>query len=187
MTSFESKLRENPEPASGQAESDAQGTAESLRDEARFTADAVKDQFASTADVVRRHAEEVANAVKEHARAIAEDQKSVGAEQLTRFAQAIDRTAGSLKDELPQAADFARSAAARISAYSDRLRERRVEDLAQDASNVARANTAALFALSLAAGFVASRFLKSSAPPAARREAGRIQPSHPHPASETRT
>lgn len=165
-----------------QTRAKAKASASAARDEVRQTAADVQDELASAAESVKGQVGDLGNAVEQRARAIADDKKAAGAEQLSGLARAIDHAANELQGELPQAAGYVRQAAAKIDTVSTMIRERKIEELVREANDFARTNTVAVFGISLAAGFVLARFLKSGAPSPSRPMSA-AHHAQPHPAS----
>jgi hypothetical protein len=105
---------------------------------------------------------DAAESLKGRAREIAEEQKTAGARRIHAFGGAVHDAADELGKEIPGAAGYIRSAAEQIEGASARLRASSVDDLMARLERFARAQPAATFAGSVMAGFVLSRFLKSS-------------------------
>jgi len=83
--------------------------------------------------------------------------------QVDTFAKAVDDAANRLKSENQEGlASFASHVASSITSLADRLRDRSVDDLANDARDLARTNPAMFLAGSVAVGFGLTRFLKAS-------------------------
>lgn len=83
--------------------------------------------------------------------------------QVDTFAKAVDDAANRLKSENQEGlASFATHVASSITSFADGLRERSVDDLANDARELARTNPAMFLAGSVAVGFALTRFLKAS-------------------------
>ena len=84
--------------------------------------------------------------------------------QADQFARAVDVAANRLKEDNQEGlASFATHVASSITSLADHLRERSVDDLANDARQLARSNPAMFLAGSVAVGFGLTRFLKASA------------------------
>jgi hypothetical protein len=92
----------------------------------------------------------------------AEQQKRSGGEQLASIAHAIEAAARELERPVPEAARFARDAAAKVENVSKALRESSFEDLVNELNRFARSQPATVFIGALLAGFAVSRLLKSS-------------------------
>jgi hypothetical protein len=99
----------------------------------------------------------------EGAKSAAERQKAAGADQFGRVVGAVHGAAGALQQELPGVAAYIDDAASRLEQAASAVRERSLETLARDASDLGRRQPAALFAGSVLVGFALARFLKSSA------------------------
>ncbi len=94
--------------------------------------------------------------------------------QVDTFAKAVDDAANRLKSENQEGlASFATHVASSITSFADGLRERSVDDLANDARELARTNPALFLAGSVAVGFGLTRFLKASS-----RISGEAQGGH---------
>jgi hypothetical protein len=104
----------------------------------------------------------VSHRVAEEARSFAAEQKDEGAERLDGVAQAIHSAAQQIGRELPQAAGYIHDAAARLEEASSMVRERSLDDLVGMVDDFAHRQPAAFFGGSVLAGFLLSRFLKSS-------------------------
>jgi len=100
--------------------------------------------------------------LKDKAQEIAEEQKTEGARRIHAFGQAVHGAADELGKQIPGAASYVHSAAEQIESASVRLRASSVGDLVGRLERFAREQPAATFAGCVMAGFVLSRFLKSS-------------------------
>jgi len=98
----------------------------------------------------------------EQAEKLAERPKQMGADHAEQIAKAVHKAADQLQDEMPKAAEFVHMAAAQLEKGADTLRNRGISELAGQFNNLGRREPLALFGAALAAGFVASRFFKSS-------------------------
>jgi hypothetical protein len=74
----------------------------------------------------------------------------------------VHGAADELGKEIPQAADYVHTAAESLETAAEHLRNRSVEDLIGSFNRFARQQPIAAFAGAILAGFVVSRFLKSS-------------------------
>jgi len=101
--------------------------------------------------------------VKQSARKVAEQQKEAGADQIGGVARAVHEAAREIEDKMPQAAKFVHNAATRLEGAAASLREGSLGDLLCSFKNFARSHPAGFFGGAVLAGFVLSRFLKSSA------------------------
>jgi hypothetical protein len=93
---------------------------------------------------------------------IAEEQKQAGASQIDEMAKAVHGAANELQQQMPKAAEFVHAAASRLEQGAGALRERSIKDLVNGFSNFGRKEPLAFFGGAMVAGFVISRFLKSS-------------------------
>jgi hypothetical protein len=95
---------------------------------------------------------------------MADRQKRAGAERVGSIARAVRSAAGNLEREMPAAAEFIESAARRIEEKSADYRDRSLDEIFGEITAFARRQPIAFFGGALLAGFVFSRFLKSSPP-----------------------
>jgi hypothetical protein len=105
---------------------------------------------------------DVAESLKDKTKEVAEEQKTEGARRIHAFGQAVHGAADELGKEIPSAASYVHSAAEQIEGASARLRASSISDLTSRLERFAREQPAATFAGCVMAGFVLSRFLKSS-------------------------
>jgi hypothetical protein len=101
---------------------------------------------------------------EERARSMAERQKRAGAERVGSMARAVRDAAGNLEREMPAAAEFIQNAARQIEEKSADYRDRSIDEIFSEVAAFARRQPALFFGGALLAGFVLSRFLKSSPP-----------------------
>jgi len=103
-----------------------------------------------------------AEALRNTAADFAEAGKRQGAERIDRLGRAVHGAADELGKEIPQAADYVHTAAEGLETAAEHLRDRSVDDLIGSFNRFARQQPIAAFAGALLAGFVVSRFIKSS-------------------------
>jgi hypothetical protein len=113
----------------------------------------------SAADTLKERATE---ALRNTASDFAEAGKQQGAERIDRLGRAVHGAADELGKEIPQAADYVHTAAESLETAAKHLRNRSVEDLIGSFNRFARQQPIAAFAGAILAGFVVSRFIKSS-------------------------
>jgi hypothetical protein len=132
---------------------------ETVSDAADAAAAAAREAGGKAADT----ASELFEPIKQDALDRAEEQKRAGADRLSGMAQAVHQAADQLDPELPpQARTYIHEAADGIDRMSAAIRDRSVGDLMETAGDFARRQPAAFFGGAVLAGFVLSRFLKSS-------------------------
>lgn len=102
--------------------------------------------------------------LKESAEKALDENKSVGADKLKLFADAINGAAPSLEKEMPQVASYIREAGAWVEQSADNVRSQKFEVLLESAGTFARNNPAVAFGFAALSGFALSRFLKSERP-----------------------
>jgi len=116
------------------------------------------------AEEARQDAEDMAGRAKEQGRSMLERQKDSAAAQVDSVTHAFRNAAGQLQGEgEPQAGRYISMAAEQLESLGRGLREKNMDTLFRDAEDLARRSPGAFFAASLIAGFLFSRFLKSSA------------------------
>ena len=103
-----------------------------------------------------------AEALRNTATDFAEAGKQQGAERIDRLGRAVHGAADEIGKEIPQAADYVHSAAEGLENAASNLRNRSIEDLIGAFNRFARQQPVAAFAGAVLAGFVISRFIKSS-------------------------
>jgi hypothetical protein len=113
----------------------------------------------SAADTLKERDTE---ALRNTASDFAEAGKQQGAERIDRLGRAVHGAADELGKEIPQAADYVHTAAESLETAAEHLRNRSVEDLIGSFNRFARQQPIAAFAGAILAGFVVSRFIKSS-------------------------
>lgn len=116
-----------------------------------------------TLEDARQQAAGLAGRVKDEGKAALSQQKEGAAEQVTGVADALRTTADELNRRNPQMGRFVSFAAERLEGFGTQLRNRDLDSLIDDATRWGRESPTALFAGSMALGFLLSRFLKSSA------------------------
>jgi ElaB/YqjD/DUF883 family membrane-anchored ribosome-binding protein len=90
-------------------------------------------------------------------------QKGRVTDSLTSLAQAVRQSTESLRsNQQPAVAQYVEKAASQLEHLSNRLRDRDVKDLVQDAQQYARRQPAIFVGAAFAAGLLAARFMKSS-------------------------
>lgn len=109
---------------------------------------------------------EIAEPLKEKAEQFAENQKEAGSGHMKTLATAVHGAARELESGMPKIASSVHNVARQIERTADDLRNRNVEELFAGFDRYARQQPALVFGGALMAGFVLSRFLKSSAAPA---------------------
>ncbi len=124
-----------------------------------------KGGAASTPDLKQQGAE-IGDALKERGKDMLARQKDGAAEQVESLAEALRGGASGGRDDDGARRDSARlanAAADRLESLGRQLREKDLDSLLADAEDMGRRSPGAFFAGSVVAGFLLSRFLKSSA------------------------
>jgi len=149
------------------------GNGGSPADKVSRLAGEVRRQASGVAEDVSRQVKEQAANLSENARdamsgagnklrSAAEDQKNSGADFVAGIAAAVRRAAGEFDNQIPQAGEYIRRAADQIDNTSDAIRQRDLRELLQGVQNFARRQPTAFLGATVLAGFVATRFFKSS-------------------------
>lgn len=117
----------------------------------------------------KQKARELADQAAQRAKSEAETRKAGAAGQVDQVASAVERAAEELDPTLSR---YASDLASSMHGIAGRLRDRSVDQLADDVRQLARQNPTLFVLGSIGVGLALSRFLKAS-------------PRRPHPASDT--
>ena len=116
----------------------------------------------STAEQTSRHG--IIDQVRERAAAQLASQKEKASDSLGSVIQAVRQTTGQLRsDKHDTMAGYIDQAADQIDRWSQRLREKDVNEIVRDVQQLARRQPAAFIGSAFALGLVGARFIKSSA------------------------
>lgn len=118
----------------------------------------------SAGERVKEKAASLGDEASKRAMQAAEKQKRAGADRMGSVARAVQGAAGDLEHEMPQAAGLMQDAARWLEETSADVSNRSIDDIMGQVRDFARRQPATFFGGALVAGFVVSRFLKSSAP-----------------------
>lgn len=142
------------------------GTANAARNDVGAAVDSltadVKHAAATTTRAIKEQASELAADIGHELGKTAEDQKKRGVEAIQGLVRAVNTAASELDQESPRVAGYVRDAARTIEGLSKNIGDRDVSQLVRSASELARSQPLIFFGGAVAAGFVLSRFLKSS-------------------------
>ncbi|HEY9379796.1 MAG TPA: hypothetical protein VIQ01_00970, partial [Burkholderiales bacterium] len=120
--------------------------------------------FNGSTEQAKQAAADMAARAKEQGRQMFSGQKEKATGQMDSVARALRNTAEQLSNEdQSQTAQYVGFAAEQLESFGQRLREKDLDTLINDAQNIARRSPTAFFAGSVVAGFLLARFLKSSA------------------------
>ncbi|HZP20404.1 MAG TPA: hypothetical protein VFB16_09365 [Bauldia sp.] len=136
--------------------------ADDIADSASDIAEVARETIRTTARAVSEQVGELASHVGEELEETAAEQKKRGAAFLENFAQAVGRASEDLRAQSPAVSNYIRDAAKSVEKFSGTIRNRSVGDLLEAAGSFARQRPEAFVAGAVAAGFVISRFLKST-------------------------
>jgi uncharacterized phage infection (PIP) family protein YhgE len=137
----------------------AQDAANQVEAEANSLASEAKAAASDLSDRAKQGVVDAADRI----RSLAEDQKSAGAERFKGYAGSIHRAADSLDEEMPMVASFAHKAADEIEHLADSVKDRDLADLVGVVHDYARRQPAIFLGATALAGFLAVRFLSTSA------------------------
>lgn len=150
-------------------EAATQRATDKIESAARRTSGAVRDAVSGDGGIreIAQHtrgvAGQIVDEVREAAQSLLEDQKVRAAETVHGVAEALHRTAESMRRENLPVAEYADRAADRIDELSARFREQRWSDLLAQAEDFAHRQPTLFFAGAVAMGFVVGRFMAASA------------------------
>jgi hypothetical protein len=134
---------------------------------ARHTADSltqgIKEAAQTTTRAVKAQASEFTADVGHELNRVLEQQKARGADAMRGVARAINAAAAEMQGQAPFMAQYVRDAAGKVEGLSESIEGRNVNNLVRAASELARSQPMLFLGGAVAAGFVLSRFLKSSA------------------------
>ena len=124
--------------------------------------DKIRDQAAQATQSTKEQVSAAAQPIADKAREVAEEQKKSGADRIQGVARAVHSAADDIGKEVPQLAGYVHSGAQQLERASKALRDNSVDDLLQMTNQLAQDRPWAFIGGSVAAGFIFSRFLKSS-------------------------
>ena len=126
-----------------------------------------------SADDVRQKAEQTAQTIVSQAQDVASSQANTqmtrAASLLDGLAQSLRQTGESIRSDQPQIASFADQTVDRVEGISSYLRDHDFNDVVRDAESYAKREPLIFLGAAFAAGFIAARFLKASAPQSGSR------------------
>jgi hypothetical protein len=150
-------------PDAGSARTSARSAADAAASAASAAGSDLNETAKTATDALRRQAGQFARDVGDELSRTGESQKERGADVLHRFAGAIDSAANDLEEQSPAVARMVHETARRVGDLSSELSSRNVNELLEQATQLARAKPALFIGGSVAAGFALARFLASSA------------------------
>jgi ElaB/YqjD/DUF883 family membrane-anchored ribosome-binding protein len=147
-----------PEDTQNKVLGDAGVVANTAKDAVSSIKDEAVDQFSQLKD----QAGDQLTEVTEKAKSFAAEQKDVAGDQLGSVADAISKVANELQEQ-PVIAGYASDLAGGIKRVSETVKNRNVDELLAMAEDFGRTQPVAFLGAAALAGFVASRFVLSSA------------------------
>jgi CRP-like cAMP-binding protein len=133
-------------------------------DTARHMAPETTAKVEELGDRLQHEAQRLTQQAKDQGQALFQDQKNVMAEQVSGLASALHSTAEHLRTQEQSAmAQYTQQAAEGLQRFSQTLKDRDLGSLMGQVENFARHQPGAFIGSAALLGFMASRFLKSSA------------------------
>jgi hypothetical protein len=127
-------------------------------------AGAASEVLAAASDKVKSAASEVQGEAVEAVQRLADTQKASGARLVRSVARAVEGAADELGNEAPNLAAHVREAGRSLEEVGRDFDQRSVADILHSANDLARRQPVSFMAGAALAGFMLTRFLKSSAP-----------------------
>lgn len=122
--------------------------------------------FSRVKEQAREQATKLRSQATDRARTAASSGKDRATQTLDGLAQAVHDAAGNLEQQVnPQIAQYAHRAADALDNLSERLRNKDVDELLNDAQDFMRRSPAVAIGAAVAVGFALSRFLKATSSP----------------------
>jgi hypothetical protein len=122
-----------------------------LNEAAQMVAGAVRDQVSDVAADIGQEAQKTASELKAR-----------GSDAIKVYAHAAHAAASDLEEQSPGIAERVRAAANSVDQFSEKIKNRDIENLIHELRDVARSQPALFFGGAVAAGFAFARFMKSS-------------------------
>lgn len=137
--------------------------AEPLKDQGvDFTPDEAKPAPASATQALKDNGQKLVGQATDKARAFADQGKAAGADKIDQFAQMLSDAAAQVDEKLGgQYGQYARDAADRVSSLSSTIRNKDVDEFAEDVRNFVRASPAVAIGIAAAVGFALARVVQS--------------------------
>ncbi len=149
----------------------------SLKEEARQAGGEAKAEYEELRDVAKESAQEAIAGAKQQVRETAETQRHLIGENLEAIAIALQASVDSLREQGKETlADYCHVAAGGVDDLASRLKDKPLEEMWVEAEHYVREQPSLAFGGAVAAGFLLSRFLKSSSPDAPARAAPAHEP-----------
>jgi hypothetical protein len=124
--------------------------------------DALKGDVGDIANAAVERGRHFLDSAREQATGYVDRRKEDVAQSVTDLATSLREATSSFEDR-PNIRAFVDSAAEGLDQFADSIRERTVTDIFNDVEEVVRRRPAAVAAVTVAIGFLAARFIKSSA------------------------
>lgn len=128
------------------------------------SSDSMAEQASQTGEQIKQQASHWAEDARSRGKQMLHEQKSNAAEQISGVARALRQSADQCKQEASQqtAGRVLEQAASGLEQFSDMLRHRDIDSMMEQAGSLMRRQPALFVGGAIAAGFVLSRFFKSS-------------------------
>ena len=131
-------------------------------DPSRASTSSASGSLEDSANMVKERAGAILDDAKDAARSKLNEQKDVAADSIDGVAHALRDAAGRKGEGTDAIAEITGSAADGLERLSNTLRSKDISGMLRDMESFARNQPVAFFGLSLAAGFLAVRFLKAT-------------------------
>lgn len=124
----------------------------------------LREKLSEDLSTVKQAAESVASKATDKVTDMAEQQKGYAAEQIGRFATALEKVGRELQSEQPGAiGDYARQLGTSARHFADKVKDKNLGQIAGIAEDFGRRQPLAFLGLAAVAGLAASRFMMASA------------------------
>ena len=130
----------------------------------RSTTSGLSKSVSSTTAELKDSAREMKDQAVDKAKSMFSGQKDQAVGELSAVAQALHRTGSELENEHPTVGKFTRQTASKIESFVRTIEDKEPDQILSDVKRMARNNPAAFIGGAMALGFIAARFLKTSAP-----------------------
>jgi hypothetical protein len=115
------------------------------------------------AGAAKETAQGLLDPLRDRALSLANEQKDSGLQHLDSVARAVQTAADEIGRDMPEAGEYVRQMAQGIERFSSNMRGKGFEELIGEVDSFARRQPLVFFGACIFAGFMATRFLKSSA------------------------
>jgi hypothetical protein len=150
-----------PGPTKDSASKTSVGGGKDIRDALQEGSGGVGEHATHLKDKISGQAQEIVGEAKQQAQTMLQEQKSMAADALGGFANALRQTAEQMQDRRMMA-QYAERTADRIDQFSRQLVEKDLGQIIRDAEDMGRRRPEALIGGAVTAGFLLARFVKAT-------------------------